>query len=109
MPVLRTFQTDEEQYRLFKSICDREGANVGDKLTELISEYTKKHKEGNPQHLVTKWMDNEDFIGFPTIADDYSKKKAYVLKNCQEDNRLNNFGKELFGHVCQWYEELKKL
>ena len=90
-------------------LAAREGKSIKEIMNEITAEYVKVHKEGNPQHLITKFSENEDFTGFPSMAIDYSKKKTWIEKYCNEDGRLNELGKELWGHVLQWKIELQKL
>ena len=106
--VMTTFHIPKELWTEFKIIMARESRPAGNAISELIEDYVKTHKNGNPQHDITNFLENEDFVGFPAMAIVFQNKKNYINKNCQSDNRLNKFGKELFGHVCQWYEELKK-
>ncbi len=92
----------------------REGRSLKSIITEISIDYVKKHKEGNPQHLITKWQENEDIVGYPSMGIDFESKKGYIARNCvisneYDDLRLNPFGIELWHHVIQWYEELKKL
>ena len=73
----------------------------------------KLHKEGNPQHDLKKFMENEDFVGFPSIAIDKIKKEEYIKNNCLKKDIetgelvFTDFGKELWNHVTQWYYELR--
>jgi len=59
-------------------------------------------KEGNPQHLITSSMENEDFMGFPAIALSSENKRKY-LKKMPEDMKL-----ELQGHVQSWLGMIKE-
>jgi hypothetical protein len=90
-------------------LSKREGRSLKEIFNEVIEDYVKAHKEGNPQHLMESFIENEDFVGFPSVAIDFEKKKAYIEKNCQVDGRLTDFGKELLGHVTQYYSVLMKL
>lgn len=92
-----------------KILAVREGKSIKDLVIEMAEEHVKIHKEGNPQHLLTQFQENVDFVGFPSMAIEYSKKKDWIKKFCNEDGRMNDFGKELWGHVLQWKEELQKL
>jgi len=103
------FQCEEALKKELDILSKREGRTLKEIMSELIKEYVKTHKEGNPQHLILKFMENEDFTGFPAMAIDYSKKKEYVLKFLQEDGKLNKLGRELWGHVSQWQLQLEKL
>ena len=106
-PIL--FNIDEEVKTELAVILARDGDSFKDVLTELIKQYVKLHKEGNSQHVMTTFMENEDGAGFPTMGIDYNNKKNYTEKYLQKDERLNKLGKELWGHVNQWYTILEKL
>ena len=55
--MLRTFETDEEMYNVFKALCVKERENVGSKLNELMKEYIKIHGDGNPQFTLEQFDD----------------------------------------------------
>lgn len=57
--MLRTFETDEEMYNIFKALCVKERENVGSKLNELMKEYIKVHGDGNPQFTMEQFEDSE--------------------------------------------------
>ena len=107
---LINFNGDSDQYHELQLLAKRENTTVKKLFNDFMEDYNKKHKEGNPQHLITSSIENEDFIGFPSIAIDYDKKKSYILKNCVEPldkDRLNPFGVELWNNVTQWYHLLE--
>ena len=91
-----------------KIISARENKSIKEILNEQTSEFVKAHKDGNEQHLITSSMENEDFVGFPSMAIDYRKKKSYSSKYLQKDGRLNDMGKQMWGHVSQWQAILEK-
>lgn len=89
-------------------LAKREGKTLKEILNEQAADYVKVHKEGNPQHLMLKFLENEDFKGFPAMGIDYLNKKNYIKKYLQKDGKLNKLGQELWGHVSQWQSELQK-
>ena len=106
---LVNFFLDIETKKELDILSKREGRSLKDIFAELATEYVKIHKEGNPQLLLTEYQENEDFVGFPSMAIAYPKKKTWIKKYCNEDGRMNDMGKELWGHVLQWQIELEKL
>jgi len=92
-----------------KLLAAREGISMKDIMIQATKEHIKVHKPGNPQHLITSSMENDDFVGFPSMGISFKNKKAYINKHLQEDNRLNKLGNELWSHVLQWYQELQRL
>lgn len=105
-PVL--FNIDEEIKREFLIILARNNLTIKDVMTGMVIDYNKIHKEGNEQHLMTSFLLNDDFVGFPSMGIDFKNKKAYTEKNLQSDNRLNELGKELWAHILQWQGVLQK-
>ena len=99
---------EKEKLKELKLLAAREGTTIKSILEKQIDDYLKVHKEGNPQHLITSSIENNDFVGFPSIATEYSKKQSYLFKNCIENDKLNPFGNELWGHVTQWYHLMEK-
>ena len=102
--MLRTFETNEEIYKIFKSICDREGEKVTKKIASMIEDYVKVHKDGNPQHTIDTFVLNEDFYGFPSIAIDKKKKSEWINSDRIKEKDLN----ELYWHVQEYKTELEK-
>jgi len=99
---LVNFYLEENRHQDFKILATREGRSMTEILAELIEEYLKKHMEGNPQHLLTSYTDNEDFIGFPTITLSPENKREY-LKKMPEDMKI-----ELMYNVQEWVGMLKE-
>ena len=106
---LVNFHLDDETKKELDILSKREGRSLKAIFNELAKEYVRVHKEGNPQHLLTSFQENEDFTGFPSMAIEYRKKKAWIKKYCNEDGRMNDMGKELWGHILQWKAEMQKL
>jgi len=106
---LFNFWLDEGVKDELSLLALRERRSLKDIITEQIKEYVKIHKEGNPQHELTSFINNEDFVGFPSIAIPMEKKKQYIEDNCvTNDKKLNDFGKELWFNVCEWHSYLGK-
>ena len=99
---LLNFELDNNIHQDFKILATREGRTIKEILTELIEDYLKQHMEGNPQHLITKWSENEDFIGFPNITLSPQNKRSY-LKTMPEDMKI-----ELLYNVQEWLGMLKE-
>lgn len=105
---LVNFRLNAELYQQLKILSVRENRKIKDILREEIENYCKVHKEGNPQHLITKYQENEDFVGFPAIAIALERKRNYVETHCQNDGKLNEFGQGLWFNVVEWYNILKQ-
>lgn len=106
---LFNFWIDRETKIELQIIAVRDGTSMKDILNDLAKSHVKLHKEGNDQHLLTSYTENEDFAGFPSMGIDFINKKNYITKYLQKDGSLNELGKELWGHVLQWQSELQKL
>jgi len=87
---------DKELQHELKLLAVRESRSIKEILIEQIENYIKVHKEGNPQHLITQFQDNEDFMGFPAMAIKTQNKRDYVGK-MPEDMR-----NQLRYHIQEW-------
>lgn len=99
---LTNFFLEDNLHQDIKILAAREGRSVKDILTELVEDYLKQHMEGNPQHLLTSYTENEDFIGFPNITLSAHNKRKY-LKKMPEDMKI-----ELLYNVQEWLGMLKE-
>lgn len=105
---LVNFELDVDIKTELDIISKRDGKTLKVIFNDFAREYVKIHKEGNEQHLLTSYTENEDFRGFPSMGIDYINKKNYIKKYLQKDGRLNRLGEELWGHIIQWQTELQK-
>jgi len=92
----------KEIHTKLKTLAARENRSMTLILTELAKEYIKAHANGNPQHLLTSYTENEDFLGFPNITLSPQNKRNY-LKKMPEDMRI-----ELLYNVQEWLGMLKE-
>ncbi len=65
--VLRTFETEEELYSSFKSLCAKENVNVGDKINELMKKYYKEHGDGNPAFTLDQFVEDSGMKAVPAF------------------------------------------
>jgi len=86
-----------------KIMAARESRKMAEIIIEQIENYIKVHKEGNPQHLLTAYTDNEDFMGFPAMAISDQNKRIYLQK-MPEDMR-----EQMMFHLQSWSAFLKEL
>ena len=77
---MRSFEADEEQYNLFKSILAKEGVDLGDKLNEFIKTFNKDHGDGNPHSTIDQFTENENFLVTPAIFRDGESIRKYLEK-----------------------------
>lgn len=93
----------------FEIIVKREKSTNKKLLTAIIKEYVEAHKEGNSQHLMTSFLESDDFIGFPSVALSIEQKRTYVEKNLiDKDGKLTELGTKLFYHNQEWLGILTK-
>jgi len=86
----------------FRGMCQREGKSMKEHFEDYMKDHVKVHMEGNPQHLITSSMNNEDFMGFPAMAIKAYNKRSYI-KKMPEKMRV-----ELLYHVQEWSGMLKE-
>jgi len=79
--MLVNFEYDKEKWQQFRLLAMRESRTVKSIITEVIDEYLKIHKEGNPQHLITLFTENEDIQGFSAVGINNEKKQKWIDKN----------------------------
>ena len=77
--MLRTFDTEEELYKKFKAMCDREGKKIGEKLNELMENEVKIHGDGNPVFTLDKYAD-PDFKTTPAFGVKMSNWNDFISK-----------------------------
>lgn len=74
---LKTWESDEDEYIEFKSLCAKERVNVGDKINEFIAKYLKEHGDGNPQFVLEQFAD-PNFIACPAFYRDSLAWNTYL-------------------------------
>lgn len=95
-----TFFVLDAQTKLeLKKIALREGTTLRELLNKAALEYAQAHKEGNSQHLLDSFQNNEDFAGFPSIALDLKGKRKYIAKVLTKDTKLKQ---RMTDHLDQW-------
>jgi len=94
---------DDELKKELVILAARESRTIKEIVTEQIEEYIKQHKEGNPQHLLTSYCKNGEFIGFPNITLKAQEKRKY-LKNMPK-NMLEDLGY----HIEEWSGMIKEI
>jgi len=100
---MTSFVLDAQTLNQFKSIITREGKSMKVMIEDYMKDYNKIHAEGNPQHTIDSFSENEDFKGFPSIAIDKKKKEKWIGLP-QNKDEINN----LFWHVQEYMTILKK-
>lgn len=84
--MLRTFEIDEEIYKVFKSTCDREGDKVTKKIASMIEDYVKEHSKSNNPQTVIEQFDKESILAVPNVyKDETAWLKFYDLIKKKED------------------------
>lgn len=79
-----------------KKIAEREEKTLSALINELLAEYVKIHKEGNPIHPLTKWAD-PNFKSFPAFKERLTQKWIpYMQENCNE-NELQEIAEQAEG------------
>lgn len=100
--VMTSLYMNKDLWHEFKILAARENRPATAIINEIMHEYLKTHKEGNPQHLLTNYTDDEDFLGFPAMSIKTIKKREY-LKKMPEDMKL-----QMKYHLQEWEGMLKE-
>ena len=64
-----------EIWHKFVTISRREAKSTSHLIMEIIKDYVKRHGGGNPVTPLTKWVEDKDFIFFPTLGEKPTIKK----------------------------------
>ena len=95
---LVNFHLDDKIKQELDILAKREGRTLKEIFTELVDDYLKIHKEGNPQHLMSSYLENTEFDGFPSIAiDRQNKEKWFNLESIQDKDITR-----LFWHIQEY-------
>lgn len=101
-PVL--FWCEEELRKELHIIAARDGDTLKEILTKIVKSYVEAHKDGNEQHLMTNFLENEDFVGFPSMAVDLKVKKEYCIDVLSKDPTLKE---KMYWHLQEWVNLVK--
>ena len=94
---------DKELLHELKIIAVRDSISIKEIILKEITEYVKIHKDGNSQHLLEPWMENEDFMGYPAMSIKHHEKEKHLQK-MPEDMR-----EQLRYHIQEWVGLFNKL
>ena len=84
------FRFDEEKYNELKMLALKERTNVKSLVSNLLDDYIKAHKDGNPQFKLEQFVD-PDFIACPAFYRDGRTWENYMKNaNEKEKQKLKN-------------------
>jgi hypothetical protein len=87
---LVNFRADEELYNELKMLALKERTTVKGLITDLVAEYVKNHKDGNPQFKLDQFND-PDFIACPAFYRSPTDWENYIKKaDVKEKEKLKN-------------------
>ncbi len=78
--VMRSFEAEKDPYAEFKSICAKEGMDVGEKLNEFIKNFNRDYGDGNPVYQLDHWFDNDVMAAVPAVMRKKQDWVDWVLK-----------------------------
>ena len=102
---LVNFVLDEKLKQELDILSKREGRTLKEIFSELVGDYVKTHKEGNPQHLMDSFLENTDFLGFPSIA----LSKQNKLKWFDSLSVSDTDKEKLFWHIQEYKSILESM
>jgi len=85
----------EEILELARRKAKEEGSNLSELILKALEEYLKKHYRGNPAFSLDKWVEDKDFIAFPTLGERPNPELVRKLPN--------DMLQELRYHAYEWY------
>lgn len=83
---LVNFRFDEEKYNELKMLALKERTNVKNLVSQLLDDYIKTHKDGNPQFKLEQFAD-PDFIACPAFYRDGRTWEHYISKATKEEKQ----------------------
>jgi len=78
--VMRSFEAEIEPYRIFKSILEKDGIDVGEKLNEMIKKFNLDFGDGNPGFSLDQFMENDAMLAVPAMFRSREDWLEWVLK-----------------------------
>lgn len=76
---LVNFRFDEEKYNELKMLALKERTNVKSLVSNLLDDYIKTHKDGNPQFKLDQFND-PNFIACPAFYRDGQTWENYIKR-----------------------------
>ena len=81
---LVNFRMEEDTYQELKMLALKERRPVKVLVSDLIINYVKQHKDGNPQYKLDQFED-PNFIACPAFYSNYQKWLSYYSKATPEE------------------------
>lgn len=85
-----------------EKIARRENTTLSNLITSLLEGYVRTHSSGNPSFVLSKWIEQPEFVGDPAVREQNDKWDRY-LDTC-EDKDLQ----QLMGVFKMRYEQAAK-
>jgi len=73
----------------------KEGERLSQVVEKAIEDYLKDHYRGNPAFPLDKWVEDEEFVAFPTLGERPNPELVRTLPN--------DMLQELRYHAYEWY------
>lgn len=70
---------EKSDHDSFRKICEREGVSAPDKINEFIKNYNRIHGNGNPQVLMSQFIENPGFRAVPAMLESTEKWRLFLL------------------------------
>ena len=83
---LVNFRFDEEKYFKLKELALRERVEIKTLLGSLIDDYLKVHADGNPNYVITDFVD-VNFMCCPAFYRDREAWENYISKSNNEERQ----------------------
>lgn len=83
--VMRSFEAELEPYRIFKSILEKDGIDVGEKLNEMIKKFNLDFGDGNPGFSLDQFLENDAMLAVPAMFRSRVDWLEWLLKINDED------------------------
>jgi len=72
----------EKLLEAFMEVAKREGLSFNQAIKKAMEEYVKRHGGGNPAMPLDRWVEDREFVAFPTLGE---RPKEGLLEQMDED------------------------
>ena len=76
---LKTFEADEETYKIFKSLLAKDGLELGDKFNEFMEHYVTVYGDGKGTSTLDQFVDNKEMLVTPAFFDSDEVWTKYII------------------------------
>ena len=93
---IKTFEADEETYKIFKSLLAKDGLGLGNKFNEFMENYIRIYGDGKGTSTLDQFVDNEEMMVTPAFFDSDEIWTKYIT-----NDKINDETRQKIIWKCQ--------